>query len=237
MNRNKTFTKNITEELADFWTAKFSVKFIVILFICGFLWLSYSEVFRIPMLKNKMESLKVKIDEGTAEIQRLEILLTPFRTIALEKYTGSEQEALRKLAEDLEILESRTIALEERLASRILSSAQISIITEKINAIKGIKVYFSLISSDPEAKFFKEQLQKALEAGGWVVEKTEILLAGAFVGVTLYSSHDSPSEAQKILYLTLKECGFGSKLICNESLPENVIKIKIGKKNLKRINE
>lgn len=40
------------------------------------------------------------------EIQRLETQLVPFKTIALEKYTGSEQEALNKLAKELEDLKN-----------------------------------------------------------------------------------------------------------------------------------
>jgi hypothetical protein len=45
------------------------------------------------------------IQAKTAEIQRLETLLTPFKTIALEKYTGSEAEALRQLGVRLQQIE------------------------------------------------------------------------------------------------------------------------------------
>jgi len=49
-------------------------------------------------LKSDNIRLHQENDAKTAEIQRLETLLTPFRTIALEKYTLPEAEALRKLA-------------------------------------------------------------------------------------------------------------------------------------------
>lgn len=45
------------------------------------------------------DRLKNEVSNKSAEIQHLETLLTPFRTIALEKFTGDEKEALRKLAD------------------------------------------------------------------------------------------------------------------------------------------
>ena len=62
-------------------------------------------------LKLDNETLEREVTNKTAEIQRLETLLTPFRTIALEKYTGNEKEALRKLAEYV-------IALQEKDAEQ-----------------------------------------------------------------------------------------------------------------------
>ena len=60
----------------------------------------------IPKLKNN-------ISEKETEIQHLETQLTPFKTIALEKYTGTEQERLKKLSERIQELENplkKTIA-------------------------------------------------------------------------------------------------------------------------------
>ncbi len=57
--------------------------------------------------------LKEGLRNKDSEIQRLETQLTPFKTIALEKYTGSEQERLQKLAERIQELENplkKTIA-------------------------------------------------------------------------------------------------------------------------------
>lgn len=65
-------------------------------------------------LNSENKTLERKVVDKTAEIQRLETLLTPFRTIALGKYTGSEQETLRKFARDLETLEVKTQQLEDR---------------------------------------------------------------------------------------------------------------------------
>jgi hypothetical protein len=59
--------------------------------------------------RSKLKSDNIRLQSEnvskTIEIQRLETLLTPFRTIALEKYTLPEAEALRKLAEQLGVLQ------------------------------------------------------------------------------------------------------------------------------------
>lgn len=59
-------------------------------------------------LKQKVSDRDLTIQNKNAEIQRLETQLTPFRTIALEKHTGSEKEALRKLANELENVKKAT---------------------------------------------------------------------------------------------------------------------------------
>ncbi len=50
--------------------------------------------------------LNQQLSRKASELQRLETQLTPFRTIALEEYTGSEQEALKKLADRIQELEN-----------------------------------------------------------------------------------------------------------------------------------
>jgi len=63
--------------------------------------------------KTQINTLTQNLSDKNFEIQRLETQLAPFKTIALEKYTGSEQERLQKLAERIEDLENplkKTIA-------------------------------------------------------------------------------------------------------------------------------
>ena len=185
---------------------------------------------KIAKQKDTIHSLEQDCLTRDNKIQLLETQLTPFKTIALEKYTGSEQEALQKLAENLETLEQKTSALEKRLKPRSLSAKQISILTEKTNTVKNIKIHFLLIASDPEAEFFKNQIKDSLLKGGWTIEKDEIALAGAFQGITLYASQDPPNQAVQILYQSLKEFGFELSMIRDITLPDNTIGIKIGKK-------
>jgi hypothetical protein len=53
----------------------------------------------------------------TQEIQRLETLLTPFRTIALQRFSGPEGEALKKLADQISALDKALDSAEAELAS------------------------------------------------------------------------------------------------------------------------
>jgi len=179
---------------------------------------------------DRITKLEQHLSQKDAVIQRLETQLTPFKTIALSKYTGSEQEALNKLAQNLKVIESKTAALEKQLSPRKLTQEQTATITKQISLIKGVKVHFLLIASDPEAGAFKEQIKRAFEAGGWPVEKDIIAVVGAFTGITLCASQDPPNRAISSLYFTLKGFGLEPQLVRNKDLPEDVIQVRIGKK-------
>jgi hypothetical protein len=59
----------------------------------------------VPSLKSDNAELNRKLTDKTADVQRLETQLAPFRTIALERYTGPENEALAKLASQIQLLQ------------------------------------------------------------------------------------------------------------------------------------
>jgi len=67
-------------------------------------------------LKADNKALQGEVQQTKAEIQRLETLLTPFRTIALEKFTGDEKDALRKLADYVIELHQRDVEQTRRIA-------------------------------------------------------------------------------------------------------------------------
>lgn len=71
----------------------------------GFLIKSHSDATRLQgELSDAQGTIAVqsqKLSENTADIQRLETLLAPFRTIALDRFTGPESEALQKLADQV----------------------------------------------------------------------------------------------------------------------------------------
>ena len=60
---------------------------------------------QVPNLNDEIRFLERKLGERSAEIQRLETQLAPFKTIALARYTGPENEALAKLAGQVELLQ------------------------------------------------------------------------------------------------------------------------------------
>ena len=64
-----------------------------------------------------MSSRDLIIQNKNAEIERLERQLIPFRTFALQKYAGPEQDALRKLAKELEELKSHVNPFKKPIAS------------------------------------------------------------------------------------------------------------------------
>ena len=66
-------------------------------------------------LKSDNKKFERELADKTAELQRLETLLTPFRTIALEKYTGTEAEPLRKLADYVVDLQKRDVEQAQRI--------------------------------------------------------------------------------------------------------------------------
>jgi cell division protein FtsL len=66
-------------------------------------------------LKSDNNRLQRENESKTTEIQRLETLLTPFRTIALEKYTLPEAEALRKLAKQIGVLQDADKQKKEKI--------------------------------------------------------------------------------------------------------------------------
>lgn len=59
----------------------------------------------VPSLKSDNAELNRKLTDKTADVQRLETQLAPFKTIALERYTGPENEALAKLATQIQMLQ------------------------------------------------------------------------------------------------------------------------------------
>ncbi len=72
---------------------------------------------KVPRLESDNSNLDRKLREKTAEVQHLETLLEPFRTIALERYTGSENEALTKLASQIQALQDQDVENTHKIES------------------------------------------------------------------------------------------------------------------------
>ncbi|ODS34367.1 MAG: hypothetical protein SCARUB_00498 [Candidatus Scalindua rubra] len=86
-------------------------------------------------LAKEIKLLKEKLEVKTAEVQRLEELLTPFRSIALERFSGDEKEALMKLAE-------RIKTLEQHVSKYVFKPLSPDIRTQVIKQLTGLqKIY------------------------------------------------------------------------------------------------
>ena len=107
--KNKTITRSIQEEIKDFKSAPLKIKILVVIFIFCVLFIAFNEKLRIPTLKEKIAQLEKEKGEKTAEIQRLETLLTPFRIYALERFPSEDiHTALKRLSEEIKTLEEKT---------------------------------------------------------------------------------------------------------------------------------
>ena len=79
---------------------------VALIIAAGHIWLTHSGVKKENIkLSQANQGLRDDLVTAKSEVQRLETLLTPFRTIALARYTGSEGEALRQLADQIGILQ------------------------------------------------------------------------------------------------------------------------------------
>ncbi len=85
----------------------------------------------------KINELQQELSSKNAEIQRLETSLIPFRIIAFEKYTGSEQEALRKLANEIKDLKKAT------------DIPSLTLMRDRIRTIKSKSDYTTLLVFRP----------------------------------------------------------------------------------------
>jgi hypothetical protein len=109
--------------------------------------------------------------EQTAEIQRLETLLTPFRTIALEKFSGPEGKALEQLAERITMidaslanakkeLESTKQELLRKTSDRSLTKEKKQKLKSSLSGVSG-QIIIKADFVDSEAQMFANQIKDA----------------------------------------------------------------------------
>jgi hypothetical protein len=157
------------------------------------IWHSRSELaYDNQQYKTEIASLKDKLKDKDSEIQRLETQLTPFKTIALEKYTGSEQEALRKLADELEKLKDYVDPFKKPISYAV---ADIEVIIESDEQIN--KTYMdrggllAFVKDRQSLLLVSDTKSKARQNG-----KGEITYKGSF---QIQSSHSHIGKPVEIL--------------------------------------
>ena len=175
-------------------------------------------------LKAENSELKRETANKTAEIQRLETLLAPFRTIALAKFTGPENESLLKLAQQIQSLqESDTQKSDKiRLLQNELTVIQQNALprrlsVEKADKIKGIlktkpKAFVYIVSRwlDGESQAYANDFKKVLMEAGWSVQHTINYIDDSNnmvgVSVSVYLSDDTVA-GQEDLKKALSDAG------------------------------
>ena len=158
-------------------------------------------------LKADNERLHRETADKTAEIQRLETLLAPFRTIALQRYTASEPEALRMLAH-------RIAELEHATTPRTLSTEQVQQLLAALRAHPNGVVYVVSRMMDGEGSDYADQLTKVLANVWRVVRSPETRMLTENVtglGVCSYKSTDKLPGHD-----VLRECLRAAGLSCED---------------------
>ena len=136
--------------------------------------------------------MEQQIFQKTAEIQRLETQLTPFKTIALEKYTGSEQEALRKLADELEKLKNYVDPLKKPISYAIADIEVIVKSDEQIDTTYMTKGgLLAFIKNKRSLLLVSDTKSRARQSG-----KGEIIYKGNF---KIQSSYSQVGKSVEIL--------------------------------------
>jgi hypothetical protein len=95
------------------WYNKASVQTAIISGVFFLIGIAIPHFFQVPTLKDKIIRLEKENKDKDAEIQRIETQLVPFKTLALERFTGDESERLQKLAQEIETLQHDVVALRD----------------------------------------------------------------------------------------------------------------------------
>lgn len=148
--------------MAQKWHQKVSVQTAIVSGLFLLVGVSIPYFFKVPVLENKIYNLERENTEKSVEIQRLETLLIPFKTIALEKYTGTEQDALKKLAQDIEHLKRVT-------ASRQLTEDQGNNIINILKPFSGSTIKIQR-RGEEEAYNFSNKIIEVFRSAGWKVK-------------------------------------------------------------------
>jgi len=85
------------QNMAQKWYQKASVQTACVSGIFFLVGIAIPYIFKVPKLHEQISRLEKENVEKTAEIQRIETQLVPFKTYALEHYPGTEKEALSQL--------------------------------------------------------------------------------------------------------------------------------------------
>ena len=143
---------------------------------------------------NRVEELNREILAKTAEIQRLETQLAPFKTIALQRFADPEPEALRKLAD-------RISNIEDAVEPRTLSDQHKVTLRKLLEPLPNKQIHIVSRMMDGEGKDFATELADVFRAAGWEAHLNDKLTENPTgLGVCSYKSekklpgHDAMRE-------------------------------------------
>lgn len=195
------------------------------------------------------ETLKATVASQGQQILLLEAQLTPFKTIALQRYPGELSEALAALASDIKQFEARlnetqreldatkqrASQIDERTRGRSLSEAQKQRMREFLAASAKGKVRMNAVGSDLEAVAFMKDVQDALISAGESVEADVAMMImgrdGVPKGITIRvkNGSDPPLHATAIARAFL-DLGIRPRMEIDPGIDSSEVVITIGAK-------
>ena len=154
----------------------------------------------------KIDELKNEVGLKSARIQELETQLTPFKTIAFDRFSKADAEALKRLAETIISLQndySNQFATIESLRVQLervrktsqkrgeLLTANSHLVLADLKKMKPRRVACSVVPGDGETVDFAKTLLAMFSLAGWesvnVVNQMQIdEFNEQFIGVTVY---------------------------------------------------
>jgi hypothetical protein len=198
--------------MAQKWYQKASVQTAIVSGVFFLIGVAIPYFFKIPILENKIDLLEKDNSDKTAEIQRLETQLTPFKTIALEKYTGSEQEALQQLAHDIQEIQNKANKLEKQIQKRSISNDQKEILLSRLKAANNKKILITAIMGDQEALQFAHILKDIFIEAGWEVDGIDrAMYLTPMEGLWLTIIEEPAPEEANIIYQAFRMISFSIK--------------------------
>jgi gas vesicle protein len=178
-------------------------------------------------LKKENKRLMISNDDKTAEIQRLETLLIPFRTLAIEKYSKADADTMKRLGETMmelqkdysdalqtitslqeQITSTRNEAeaakltaskLEEKLADRVLTNVQLAVMAAKLKEFSGQEYGITTFWNLKEPLAIANRIHNCLIAAGWAFKKpsSATFLLEPMEGIQVYLHPEANDHTKK----------------------------------------
>jgi uncharacterized small protein (DUF1192 family) len=189
-------------------------------------------------LSHENKRLLELTQQQSLEINRLETQLTPFRTIALEKYAGPEGEALKQLAERVTTidealtnaqkeLEKTKAELLKKTSDRSLTEEQKQVLGSSLKGVYG-QVIIQADFMDSEAQMFAAQIKDVLSKTDLEIlenVKTTLLSLHAKGIIVLVNDIKNPPLHTLPILKGFQKIGFDARFSKTENakFPENAL--------------
>lgn len=165
--------------------------------------------------------LKREISSTTSKVQELELELTPFRTLAIQKFSSADPAAMRQLAnamtrlqndyshalDSITQLNSQVETLRTTAVPRSLTPEQEKQLVRTLSKVVGVPVVIVSRMSDGESMDYGNQFGECIQKAGWEVSFNKLSLndfKGVWVG---YIGTNSEPTTLTALVTSLTEIG------------------------------